>query len=166
MRFCLIPDMTAPDVFAVTPDLLREKGVCLLLLDLDNTLAPYSENLPSERVLRWMEGHRAAGISLFIVSNNRDEDRVRRYGTACDVPFISRAGKPRPRGLEAAMGQMGKGPEETALMGDQIFTDGLAANRAGVKSIVVKPLDMPNVLFYLRYFIEQPFRMLSKERYR
>ena len=166
MRFCLIPDITAPDVFTVTPDLLCDRGITLLLLDLDNTLAPYSEDMPSERILRWMEGHRAAGISLFIVSNNRSDARVSRYAAACDIPFISRAGKPHPRGLETAMAQMGRRREEAALMGDQVFTDALAANRAGMLSIVVKPLDIPNVLFRLRYFIEQPIRRLSKERYR
>ena len=165
MRFSLIPDVTAPEVFTVTPALLQEKGITLLLLDLDNTLSPYSEALPSERVLAWMAAHKKAGISLFLVSNNRDETRVSRYGDACGVSCISRAGKPNPKGLLEAMAELGKHPGETALMGDQVFTDGLAANRAGALSIVIKPIERQNLWFHLRYFLEQPFRLLSKERY-
>ena len=165
MSFSPIPDVTAPDIFSVTVKWLCDKGITLLLVDLDNTLAPYSEDMPSARVLAWMEALQAAGIALFIVSNNRGETRVERYAAACGLPFIKRSGKPNPKGLYQAMEQMGKTREETALMGDQVFTDALAANRAGVLSIVIKPLDMPNLLFYLRYFIELPFRRLSKERY-
>ena len=164
MSFSLIPDVRAGDIFAARPAWLKEKGISLLLVDLDNTLAPYSEDLPSEQVLAWMEELAAAGIGCFIVSNNRGKDRVARYAAACGIPAVNRAGKPNPRELRYAMAQMGKGREETALMGDQIFTDVLAANRAGMLSIVVKPLDRKNILFHLRYFVEQPFRLLSKER--
>ena len=165
MSFSPIPDVTAPDIFTVTPKWLSDKGITLLLLDLDNTLAPYSQDMPTEQVLAWMKELQASGAALFIVSNNRGETRVERYAAACGIPFIKRAEKPHPKGLETAMEQMGKTREETALMGDQVFTDALAAKRAGVLSIVIKPLEMLNMWFYLRYFIELPFRWLSKERY-
>jgi len=164
MSFSPIPKMLVHDIFVVTPELLRQKGVTLLLLDLDNTLAPYSEDLPSERVLAWMAELRAAGVELFLISNSRKSRRADDYASACDMPYIKRAGKPNPRALRAAMEQMGKGPAQTALMGDQVFTDGLAANRAGVLSIVVRPLEMKNFFFRLRYAIEQPFRALGKEK--
>ena len=166
MSFSPIPKIIATDIFAVTPELLQKKGVTLLLLDLDNTLAPYSEDLPSERVLAWMTELRAAGVDLFMISNSRKSRRADDYAKACDMPFIKRAGKPSPRALRAAMEQMGKRPEETALMGDQIFTDGLAANRAGALSIVIRPLAMKSLYFRLRYIIEQPFRALGREKFR
>ena len=164
MSFSPIPKITAPDIYKVTPAFLHDRGVTLLLMDLDNTLSPYSEHSPPEKLLAWMAKLKAAGIELFIVSNNRSKTRARDYAAACGIPFIRRAGKPSPRSLRAAMAQMGRHPNETALIGDQVFTDGLAANRAGVLSIVVKPLHMKSVLFYLRYIIEQPFRLLSKEK--
>jgi len=163
MSFSLVPQILAADIFAITPAWLTERGVTLLCLDLDNTLAPYSEDMPTARVLTWLAEMRAAGIALFMISNSRKPSRVDDYAAACDMPFIKDARKPSPKALRAVMTQMGKTPAETALMGDQIFTDGLAANRAGVLSIVIKPIAMGLVL-RLRYGIEQPIRALRKEQ--
>ena len=161
MSFSPIPHLCVPDVFRITPELLARKGITLLLLDLDNTLSPYAEHLPPERVLSWMKALKAAGVDLFIISNNKNADRVKNYAAACDIPYIAKAGKPHPRAVREVMAQLGKRPAETALMGDQIFTDGLAARRAGVLAIVVRPLGMGNLLFRIRYLIEQPFRLLA-----
>jgi len=166
MSLSPIPKLIAKDIFQITPEKLREKGVTLLLVDLDNTLIPYAETLPTERTLHWMHNLKAAGVELYLISNNHSDARVKRYAEACDIPYVSRAGKPNPRTLRAAMAEKGKTPSETALMGDQVFTDGLAANRAGALSIVVRPLEMKNLLFRLRYIAEQPFRALGKEKLR
>jgi len=159
----MIPHITAPDVFMITPERLQQKGITLLLLDLDNTLSPYSEDLPPERVLEWMSALKKADITPYIISNNASEERVRNYAAACEILHLARAGKPSPKPVQEAMNALGKKQAETALMGDQIFTDVLAAKRAGVTAIVVKPLEM-TVLFRLRYIAEQIFRRLGKER--
>ena len=164
MRFSPIPDICVPDLFSVTPQLLSAKGITLLLMDLDNTFATYAEHSPSEKALAWARECQNAEIDLFILSNSRCPTRAKTFAESCEIPFINCANKPSPRGLREAMRQMGRKPGETALVGDQVFTDGLAANRAGVLSIVVRPLQMKNIFFRLRYFIEQPFRQLSKEK--
>jgi len=163
MSFSPIPDICARDIFSVTPDFLRQRGITLLLVDLDNTLSPYGEDLPPEPVLAWIAGCRAVGIDLFMVSNTGNEKRAVGYANACEMPYMIRARKPSPKGPMAAMAQRGKPPGETALMGDQVFTDGLAANRAGILSIVTRPLRM-GLFLRLRYMIEQPFRYRCKEK--
>jgi HAD superfamily phosphatase (TIGR01668 family) len=165
MSFSLIPKVALPDIFGVTPALLRRKGVSLLFLDLDNTLAPYSEDLPSARVLAWMAELKAAGVTLYLISNNSDPGRVERYAEAAGIRGVAKAGKPSPETLRCVMADLRKTPAETALMGDQVFTDVLAANLAGALSILVKPLEM-NALFRLRYIAEQPFRALGREKLR
>ena len=164
MSFSLIPKVVLPDIFGATPELLRQKGVSLLFLDLDNTLSPYSEDLPSERVLDWIAELKRAGVTLYLISNNSDPQRVKRYAEACDIAGVAKAGKPSPRAMHDAMAELGKTPAETALMGDQVFTDVLAANLAGMLSILVKPLEMKNPLFRLRYMAEQPLRALGREK--
>ena len=164
MSFSPNPNLCASDIFVITPERLQEKGITLLLLDLDNTLSPYSEHLPSDRILSWMEAHKAAGTDLYMISNNRGGIRVKRYAEACKIPYISRAGKPNPKSLHIAMEQMKKSPDQTALMGDQIFTDVLAANRADALSILIRPLKM-NAWHRIRYILEQPLRLLGKERW-
>ena len=65
--------------------------------------------------------------------------------------------------LAMAMEQMGVAPEQTAIVGDQIFTDVLGGNRAGVATILVKPIRLAgNPGRYLRYAVEVPFRLLSR----
>ena len=164
MSFSPVPKIVAPDIFAITPALLQKYGVTLLCLDLDNTLSPYSEDMPPAEVLDWMAELKAAGIALYMISNSRKHRRADDYAAACEIPFIKCAGKPSPKALHKAMAETGKTAAETALMGDQIFTDGLAANRAGALSIVIKPIKMGNLFFRLRYGFEQPFRALGKER--
>jgi len=166
MSFSLIPKVVLSTIFGVTPELLRQKGVTLLFLDLDNTLSPYSEDLPPQQVLTWMAELKAAGVILYLISNNSDPERVRRYAEACGISGVAKAGKPSPEVLRRVMAELGKTPAETALMGDQVFTDVLAANLAGALSILVRPLEMINILFRLRYIAEQPLRALGREKLR
>ena len=39
------------------------------------------------------------------------------------------------------MGDIGTSPSETVLMGDQVFTDVWAAHNAGIKGILVPPIN-------------------------
>lgn len=157
------PDIVLPDVFALNAQMLKARGVNLLLLDLDNTLSTYSEHLPSEKILSWMQGLKQEGIDLYILSNNRSPQRVERYAEVCEIPYVARAKKPNPAAIFRIMEALDRKPEETALMGDQIFTDGRAAKRAGILAIVVRPIRMGNIFFLARYGIELPFRRRGKK---
>ena len=135
----------------------------LLLADLDNTLVPYGVPLPDEKLKGWRDELAAHGVTLFILSNNRHESRPRTFAQALDVPYIGHAGKPKTASFVKAMEQMGVAPEQTAIVGDQIFTDVLGGNRAGVATILVKPIRLAgNPGRYLRYAVEVPFRLLSR----
>ena len=76
MPFSLIPGLLLSNYRQVTPDLLARRGVSLLLCDLDYTLAPRSVPEPNEALRGWLEGLRAAGITVMILSNNRSSVRV------------------------------------------------------------------------------------------
>lgn len=163
MSFSLIPDMSIESIYDLKPEILAERGISLLILDLDNTLIPYSESLPPDNVREWIKGFNEQGIDPFIVSNNRT-DRAGNFSKAASIPYINRAGKPSAKKVFEAMNKMKRKPSETAMLGDQIYTDVLAANSAGVFSIVVKPLDGHKLLFAARYFVELPFRAFAKEK--
>ena len=77
MPFSLVPDRLFADYRDVTPALLKEAGVTLLLTDLDYTLAPKSCRRPDEALHDWIAALRAEGIQCMIVSNNRSGERVR-----------------------------------------------------------------------------------------
>ena len=132
MSISLVPDVLLPDYRAVTPDFLQVRGVTLLLCDLDFTLAPKSVRHPDGAVRAWIDSLHAAGVTVMIVSNNRSGRRVTDFCAELGIPYQGHAKKPGTEGLRKAMARAGKGNSETAMLGDKLLTDVLAAKRAGV----------------------------------
>ena len=140
MPFSLIPGRLFDRYADITPDYLRRQGVTLLLSDLDFTLAAKSTRRPDQPLRDWIAGLKAAGIDFMIVSNNRSGSRVTEFCADLGVPYQGHAGKPSTRGLEAAMARAGADRDHTAMLGDKLLTDVLAARRAGVLSLMVEPM--------------------------
>ncbi len=154
----------ANSIYDLSGEALERRGIRLLLADLDNTLVPYGVPLPDQRLKDWRDELVAHGVTLFILSNNRHEHRPRVFSEGLDVPFIGHAGKPKTPSFYAAMERMGVTKEQTAIVGDQVFTDVLGGNRAGVTTILVRPIRLAgNPGRYLRYAAELPFRLLTRK---
>ena len=165
MAFSLIPQGFYPSFTALEPAALAAKGVKLVLADLDNTLVPYKVPVPNEQVVAWKNALEAQGIQLFILSNSRKPGRAQRFAEALGVPFQGHSGTPKKKGYLKAMERMGAKPHETVMVGDQIFTDILGANNAGVTPLLVRPIRLAgNPGRYVRYAVETPFRLLGKGR--
>lgn len=158
MSFSLIPRGVYSAVTHISPKALAEKGVRLVLADLDNTLVPYGVAEPNHQVRAWKDALEAAGITLFILSNSRRPGRAQRFAQALGVPYEGHAGKPKRGGFQRAMARMGVTPEETAIVGDQIFTDTWGGNNAGVLTLLVHPIRFGTVFRFLRFALETPFR--------
>lgn len=166
MAFSLVPRHLAESIYWLVPQRLKEQGVRLVLADLDNTLTPYEESLPSPSLRQWKEELEALGITLFVVSNSRKSRRCPDFCQALGVPYVRHAGKPGIKGFLRALEETGIPPEEAIMVGDQIFTDILGANRAGITSILVKPIAWgKNPFRRVRYAIETPFRMAAMARH-
>ena len=163
MSFSLRPDYTIRSLFSLTPEILKRIGADLLLLDLDNTISPYDEKEPGDKVLAWAENMKKGGIRLYIVSNSK-KIRPDVFAEKMGIPFIKYAKKPSTKMVHRAIAQMDGVYDRTALAGDQIFTDVLAANRAGIKSILVEPIKFTNPFLKLRYIAETPFRKMFKNQ--
>lgn len=154
----LVPSKWYRSIYEIDLDRLAQEGITLLLADLDNTLIPYGEKLPGEAVRQWEAELRRRGIRLFILSNSRKPNRAGTFAQALGVPFQGRSGKPRRGGFDRAMERMGAAPDQTAIVGDQIFTDIWGGNRAGVTTLLVDPIARDNLFRRLRYWVETPFR--------
>ncbi|MCD8017926.1 MAG: YqeG family HAD IIIA-type phosphatase [Oscillospiraceae bacterium] len=163
MSILPIPDIMADSIYDVDPTALTARGVRLVLLDVDNTLAPYTENSPRAELPAKLAAMQAAGLELFIFSNSRTE-RPRIFSKALGLDFEQRAGKPRLKKLRAVLAEKGVQPRETALIGDQIYTDVLCAKRAGAVAVLVKPILFSNPFLALRYQLERPFRFIGARR--
>ena len=163
--FSLIPRGVYPAVSQIDPKALAAKGIELVLADLDNTLVPYKVTQPTPEVVAWKEGLEAAGVQLFLLSNSRKPGRAQRFAEALGIPYQGHSGKPKRGGYLRAMERMGAAPGQTVMVGDQIFTDILGANRSGVTPLLVEPIRLAgNPGRYIRYAVETPFRALGKRR--
>ena len=157
VKFPLVPDYYFPSISAIDLSRLRARGVKLLLADLDNTLAPYGVAEPDDQVRAWKEALAAAGITLFILSNSRRPGRAQRYAQALGVPYGATPANPSG-GASSGPWRMGVTAEETAIVGDQIFTDTWGGNNAGVLTLLVHPIRFGTVFRFLRFALETPFR--------
>ena len=165
MPFSLIPQGVYSSVTQITPKALAQRGIRLVLADLDNTLVPYKIPEPTPEIVAWKQALEAEGIQLFLLSNSRKPGRAQHFAQALGIPFQGRSGKPMRRGYLRAMERMGCTPEQTVMVGDQIFTDTLGANRTGIVPLLVKPIQLAgNPGRYLRYAVETPFRLLGAGR--
>ena len=169
MSFSLIPDHAFRRITDIDTEFVRAKGITLLLLDLDNTVAPYNVKAPDESFTQWRELMRQNGVELFFVSNSHKPGRVEAFAKTLGTGFITDAGKPAPAAIRRAVSECGRELSQSALIGDQIFTDVLGANLAGISSIIVNPISFSptswqNILRRLRYRAEAPFRALCRDR--
>lgn len=161
----MLPWKRTDSIYDLTGESLRSAGIHLLLADLDNTLIPYDRKEPDDDLRRWLDDLRGHGVELFLLSNSRKATRAPNFARAFGIDYLCHAGKPKTGGFRAAMERCGVTAGACAMVGDQIFTDILGANRAGVRSILVKPISLTgNPGRYLRYWAELPMRGLAHRR--
>jgi hypothetical protein len=118
---------------------LKQKNIDTILLDLDNTLVPWYNNYIDPEIYNWLNNIKVNNFKVCIISNGLSI-RVKRIGKELGFPFISNAIKPSTRAIVKALKMLNSKPENTVIIGDQIFTDILAGNRLGLTTILVKPL--------------------------
>ena len=163
MPFPLLPKLIAEELTDLTPEILKKYRIRLLMLDFDNTIVPYTTNIPTDRMESWLRMMTASHIPICVVSNSK-RDRVKifceKYGIAC----ITHSKKPFQKGIRECLGRFSIPANQSALAGDQIFTDTLGANCAGAISILVTPIDNHNFWLKARHVLEKPFIYLARKR--
>ena len=165
MSFSLIPDRVFDHYGEITLEYLKSRGIKLLLSDLDFTLAPKSVRRPNQELREWIAALKDSGIQLMIVSNNRSGARVTEFCADLGIPYEGHAGKPSTRGLEAGMKRAGVSRAETAMLGDKLLTDMLAANRAGVLALMVEPLGGAVTAWQkVLHALQAPFKAVCRGR--
>lgn len=135
----LKPQYRFRNVMQITPDDIKKSGAKAVLIDADNTLAFHDSQQPYPGVVNWIKEIIAAGIPMIIISNNNAE-RVRPFAEKLGLPFAEKSAKPLPKGFVKACKRLGVSPKETAVIGDQIFTDVLGGNLIGAKVFLTEPL--------------------------
>ncbi|EOT29051.1 YqeG family HAD IIIA-type phosphatase [Enterococcus saccharolyticus] len=133
------PTWMVDAIYKVTPEQLNKHGIKAVLTDLDNTLIAWNNPDGTDELRIWLESMKKANIPVIVVSNNNAE-RVGRALQAFELDYVARALKPFAKGINKACKDLGVEKDAIVMVGDQIMTDIRAANRSGVKSILVRPV--------------------------
>ncbi len=163
MRISLLPAVMVPSVTELTPAFLESRGIQLLMLDFDNTIVPYTTSTPTAEMELWLKCMVRVGVKLCVVSNSH-KDRVKIFCRKYGIPCVTHAKKPFSKGIRECLELFSLTPEQCAIAGDQIFTDTLGGNLAGLQTVLVKPIHNHNFWLKARHVLEQPFILAARKR--
>ena len=161
MSLLPVPDLMLDNIYELTPEALTARGVRFVVLDIDNTVAPYTVDRADAAMRAWVDSLRDAGLTLHVLSNNRGH-RPEVFSAALGLPFRKKAWKPFPKQARAVLAEQGFTPAETAFIGDQIYTDVCCAKWCGAHAVLVRPIEFHRFILKFRYWLEWPFRAAGK----
>ena len=151
----LYPKEYINSVKEITINFVEKYNLKGLILDVDNTLIDYYKKMP-DGINEWAEEMKKAGIKLYILSNSNKKEKVEAVAKKLNIEYINFAKKPFKTGFLKIKKIMNLNSENIGVVGDQIFTDVLGANRCKMFSILVRPIDEKDI------FITKFNRFLEK----
>jgi HAD superfamily phosphatase (TIGR01668 family) len=162
----LSPDFYFSKFSDITPEFLKKNNIKTMLIDVDNTLAPYEQAQPDEKILSWLDSLKQNEIGFAFISNNSSDERIRRFNQNIGAPAFAKSGKPfAGKNIQLALEQLGGEKQSTAFLGDQVFTDVCAGKFNGMRAILVPPIkDLTNLFFRTKRFLEKPFLRSYRRR--
>ena len=159
----MIPERSFGCVRDIRLRFLQQEGIRLLMLDFDNTILPYTERRDPEWFGPWLREMHSGGITVCVVTNSR-KPKAPAFCQRWKIPVYTRARKPSPKRLEQVRERYNIPREQCAMVGDQIFTDILAANRAWMHSYMVRPINNHNIFLKARYLLQKRILKIAKRR--
>ena len=164
MKKPFTPDYLLNSYSELTVDFLRKHNIKALILDIDNTLVPYEVARPTRELKDWFASLNEADIKVSFVSNN-NSDRVNIFNEELSYFATCKSKKPFNVNMKRAIKEMGVTPKETAVMGDQIFTDILAGNSLGAFTVLVPPIkDKTDPFTRFKRLLERPILNRIKKK--
>lgn len=141
------PQYMYKSVTDIEENFFKKHNIKNVVLDIDNTLVPYTQAKPSKSALEFINRLKSEGIRVCLVSNNK-KSRVEEFNEELNLEARYRAAKPLTGRLRSAMQSISAKPAETAIIGDQIFTDVYCGNRMKILTILVEPIENKESRFF------------------
>ena len=158
----LHPDVKLDRITEITVNLLNQNEIKAMLLDVDNTMSTHHGTELVEGLTEWIENMQKNGIKLTVLSNSLNH-RIEPFAKRIGLPFISSGMKPLPFGFLRGVKRMGVKRKNTAIVGDQIFTDILGGSIVGVKTILLTPIKPEKAMrFRFKRWLEKKVIKLYK----
>lgn len=140
MTKLLKPDAFFNSTDDISADFFLKHNIKAVFLDIDNTLVTPKTPVPDERAIRFISSLQNAGLAVVLISNNKKE-RVDRFNTM-SLESVHRAAKPLTFAYSRTVKKLGIKRNEAAALGDQLFSDILGGNAAGLFTIYVRPIKI------------------------
>ncbi|MBQ2890972.1 MAG: YqeG family HAD IIIA-type phosphatase [Clostridia bacterium] len=134
------PSLYELSIFDIDLDALKERGIKGFIFDVDNTIVPYDTPKPDKKIKDWFKKLEKMGFVSYIASNN-NKGRVEHFAAELGIGFLPKAKKPLTKNLKKICADMGISPKETAMVGDQLFTDMLGGNMAGMFTVLIEQIS-------------------------
>ena len=158
------PTFVAHNVYEISIDFFKKLNVECIICDLDNTLDAYYEKVPTEKAICFVNQLRENNIKLIITSNNT-QARVENYAKALGCEFIYSCRKPLTFKFKKFFKQFIYSKNKCLIIGDQVFTDVLFANKLKIKSILCDNLVSKDQFFTkINKFFDKYIRRYLKKR--
>ena len=150
----LYPRTWRESAYQLPYEKMAEKGIRGLVFDVDNTLAFHDAPADKKAVELFRRLHEL-GFKTCLLSNNK-EPRVKPFSDAVGAEYIFKAGKPSVKNYRKAMERLGTKEANTLFVGDQLFTDIWGAKKAGIRTILVKPIHpKEEIQIVLKRYLEK-----------
>ncbi len=148
------PDEYLESTYEIDFESFYQKGYRGVLFDIDNTLVPHGAPA-DDRAKALFARLKDIGFQCCLLSNNQ-RPRVEMFNEDIRVYFIENAHKPSVKSYRRGMELMGTDRASTLFVGDQLFTDVFGARRAGLYSILVKPIHpKEEIQIVLKRYLEK-----------
>ena len=154
-----IPDMYQKSIYHIDYEKLMEDGIKCLLFDLDNTCVPFKDTEPNKKLIDLFEMLKDMGFRVIIFSN-ASKKRIMPFKNGLNVDCSASSKKPNTNKLVKIMRMFKYDLSDVVLIGDQLYTDILCGNRAGIKTILVNPMSKDDLLF------TKMFRILERNKFK
>ena len=154
------PRLVVSNIYEIDFRRLKARGITALILDIDDTLIPREVNDVYPQVFEWVIARKEEGFRLCLTSNSRHPVRVKFFGDTLGLPSLHFSFKPLPFAFWRSLEILQAKPEETAMVGDQLFMDILGANLLNIYSIYINH-GKPET-FLPRIWMRQAERWLVK----
>ncbi|ABM72001.1 Predicted hydrolase of the HAD superfamily [Prochlorococcus marinus str. MIT 9515] len=119
---------------------LQKEGIKSLLIDVDGTLLSRQSNVIPINVKNWIKESKKL-FSMYLISNNPSDKRIRKIAKELDLRYKSNALKPRKKITLDVISEIKEDSRNIAIIGDRIFTDIIVGNRCNIQTILVKRLS-------------------------
>lgn len=165
MKSIVFPDEYLDSSYNIDYEKMYEKGYRGIIYDIDNTLVEHGAPA-NEKAVSLFEKLHGMGFETVLLSNNK-EPRVKSFAEKVNSKYIYKGGKPKPSGYRRAMEMMGTDEKNTFFVGDQIFTDVMGANIAGIYSFLTEPIDpREEIQIVLKRYLEKPILAIYKHKHK